>query len=198
MGKIEHRSAFDRAPIARCPARQRASVLFGLLAALSAAVISPAYAQDDQSDQLFEQNRTTYGDIGLIEVPSARMASDGELSLTAGDVNGGQWRVGLGFQLLPWLETSFRYSHIPDFFGKNLPLFDRSFGLKVRLFQETAYTPALAIGARDIVGTGVYGAEYVALSKRFWTFDFTAGLGWGRLASTDMFPNPLGIANPVL
>ena len=60
------------------------------------------------------------------------------------------------------------------------------------MFQETPYRPALAIGARDLIGTGVYGQEFVVLSKRFWNIDFTAGLGWGRLASTEMFPNPLG------
>jgi hypothetical protein len=194
VGKSEYRAASDRAPIARRLSRPLTILLFGWMA--TSVFLSPAYGQDDQTDELFEQNRTTYGDIGLIEMPSARMATDGELSLTAGDVNGSQWRVGLGFQLLPWLETSFRYSHIPHFLDDGDALFDRSFGVKVRLFQETAYTPALAIGARDIVGTGVYGEEYVALSKRFWDFDFTAGLGWGRLASTEMFPNPLGLIIP--
>ncbi|MBV9571798.1 MAG: YjbH domain-containing protein [Alphaproteobacteria bacterium] len=152
-----------------------------------------ARAQDVRDDELFEQNRTTYGDIGLIEVPSARMASDGQLSLTIGDVDTNMWRIGLGFQVLPWMEASFRYNHIPHFFDDGGPVFDRSFGLKVRLFPETAYTPAVAIGARDIVGTGVYGQEFVVLSKRFWDVDVTAGLGWGRLASTDMFDNPLGL-----
>ncbi|MBV8798697.1 MAG: YjbH domain-containing protein, partial [Alphaproteobacteria bacterium] len=159
--------------------------------------VATARADDIGNDEIFEQNRTTYGDIGLIEVPSARMAPDGQMSLTIGDINASQWRVGLGFQALPWLEASFRYSHIPHFFdadpqGVHQPLFDRSFGLKVRLFQETAYTPAFAIGARDIVGTGVYGQEFMVLSKRLWDVDFTAGLGWGRLASTEMFPNPFG------
>jgi hypothetical protein len=165
-----------------------------LLVCAGALALAPqiVVAQDSPDDLPFEVNRTTYGDIGLIEMPSARMAPDGEMSLTLGDVDLQQWRVGLGFQMLPWLETSFRYNHIPHFFDNNAPLYDRSFGLKVRLFQETAYTPAIAIGARDIVGTGVYGQEFVVLSKRLWDFDITAGLGWGRLASTEMFPNPLG------
>jgi len=151
---------------------------------------TPALADDDE---IFEQNRTTYGDMGILEMPSARMAPDGQVSLTVGDVDGTQWRITGGFQVLPWLEGTFRYSHIPHFFNDGGVLFDRSFGVKARLFQETAYTPAVAVGVRDLVGTGVYGAEYVVLSKRFWTVDFTAGLGWGRLASTEMFPNPLGV-----
>lgn len=151
-----------------------------------------AHAQNEYTDEVFEQNRTTYGDIGLLEMPSARMAPDGDMSLTLGDINATQWRVGLGFQMLPWLETSFRYSHIPNFFGNGQPLFDRSFGMKVRLFQETPYSPSVAIGARDIVGTGVFGQEFIVLSKRLWDVDLTAGLGWGRLASTEMFENPFG------
>ena len=144
----------------------------------------PAAADDDE---LFEQNRTTYGDMGILEMPSARMASDGQVSLTIGDLDGSQWRITGGFQVLPWLEGTFRYSHIPHFNRNGTePLYDRSFGMKLRLFQETAYTPAVAVGVRDLIGTGIYGAEYVVLSKRFWTVDFTAGLGWGRLASTEM------------
>lgn len=144
-------------------------------------------------DELFEQNRTTYGDLGILEMPSARMAPDGQVSLTIGDIDATQWRVTGGFQVLPWLEGTFRYSHIPHFFNSGDPVFDRSFGVKMRLFQETAYTPAVAVGVRDLIGTGIFGAEYVVLSKRFWTIDFTAGLGWGRLSSTEMFPNPFGI-----
>src|SRR6478672_1269106 len=166
---------------------------FGSAVLLGCLVTLPVLAQDDETDELFEQTRTTYGDLGLIEMPSARMAPDAQMALTIANVDPRQWRIGLGCQLLPWLETSFRYSHIPHFFGSGLPLYDRSFGLKVRLFQETPYTPALAIGARDIVGTGVYGQEFIVLSKRFWDFDFTGGLGWGRLASTEMFPNPFGV-----
>jgi hypothetical protein len=170
--------------------------LFACTALLLVVAFAPAaLAQDasyDYLDQPFQQNRTTYGDIGLIEVPSARMAPDGEMWLTGGALDSGQWRLSAGFQLLPWLETSFRYSHIPHFFNDGVVLYDRSFSVKARLFQETPWMPAVAIGARDLIGTGVFGAEYVVVSKRFWTVDFTAGLGWGRLASTGMFNNPLG------
>ncbi len=151
----------------------------------------PVSAKADD-DELFERTRTTYGDLGILEMPSARMAPDGEVAFTVGILNEDQWRLTAAFEILPWLEGTFRYSHIPHFFPDNDPLYDRSFGLKARLFQETAYTPAVAVGVRDLIGTGIYGAEYVVFSKRFWTVDFTAGLGWGRLASTDMFPNPLG------
>ncbi|HEX3652682.1 MAG TPA: YjbH domain-containing protein [Rhizomicrobium sp.] len=190
-----HQAEFHAAPTGARMVRLRVGAMSLLLGGTALAGFPfSAYAQNDQpTDVPFEQqNFTTYGDVGLMEMPSARMAPDGQMSLTIGDVDGQMWRVGLGFQVLPWLETSFRYSHIPHFFDDGGAVFDRSFGLKIRLFQETPYTPSLAIGARDIIGTGVFGQEYVVMSKRFWDIDFTAGLGWGRLASTGMFTNPLG------
>ena len=45
---------------------------------------------------------------------------------------------------------------------------------------------------RDLIGTGVYGAEYLVASKQIWDFDLSAGLGWGRLADNNTFTNPFG------
>jgi hypothetical protein len=132
--------------------------------------------------------RDTYGEVGMLEIPTARMADDGQLSLTFGALKN-TTRFSLGFQIFPWLEGSFRYSSISKFNGHETD-FDRSFGLRARLFQETRYTPDVVFGVRDIVGTGVYGAEYFAATKRIWDFDVTGGIGWGRLAGNEMFDNP--------
>lgn len=137
--------------------------------------------------------RTTYGDLGLLDMPSARMAPDGEIAVTVGSLQGSQ-RYNFSFQAFPWLEGSFRYSHIANFPAPGVPpgfsLFDRSLGLKMRLLQEDDILPEFSIGVRDLLGTGVYGAEYMAASKRIWDFDFTIGAGWGRLADTGAVPNP--------
>ena len=42
-----------------------------------------------------------------------------------------------------------------------------------------------------MVGTGVFGSEYIVGSKRFGNTDVTFGLGWGRLAGEGSFANPL-------
>ena len=47
--------------------------------------------------------------------------------------------------------------------------------------------PAVALGINDLIGTGVYSGEYLVASKRFGNFDFSLGIGWGRLASTNSF-----------
>lgn len=140
------------------------------------------------SDEGASPFRDTYGEVGMLEIPTARMADDGQLSLTLGALKN-TTRFSFGFQIFPWLEGSFRYSSIDNFNG-NTTDFDRSFGLRARLFQETEYTPDVVFGMRDIVGTGIYGAEYFAATKRIWDFDLTAGLGWGRLAGNEMFDNP--------
>ncbi len=113
------------------------------------------------------------------------MASDGELALTIGDL-GDKQRYSLSFQALPWLDASFRFSRV----GKTW--YDRSFGLKVRLVRESADFPDVSVGLRDILGTGVYSAEYVVASKHIGDFDVTAGLGWGRMADNAVFSNPFG------
>lgn len=121
------------------------------------------------------------------------MAPDGELAFTFGQV-GRQQRFALNFGALPWLEASFRYSHVVGRFPgyDTLHYYDRSFGLKVRLMKEGAVLPDVSVGIRDILGTGVYGSEYVVASKRIGDFDLTGGIGWGNLADTMALSNPLG------
>ena len=133
--------------------------------------------------------RTTYGDLGLLDMPSARMAPDGEVAVTVGSLQGSQ-RYNFSFQAFPWLEGSFRYSKIADYQVPGFSLFDRSLGLKVRLLKEGDILPDFSIGVRDLLGTGVYASEYMVANKRLWDFDFTLGAGWGRLADTNALPNP--------
>ena len=142
----------------------------------------------------FPLPRTTFGSIGMIEMPSARMAPDGELDFSTSFSQNLQ-RYSLGFQMLPWLELDFRYSLLHKFhLDPNLHQYaDRSFGLAIRLAREGEYTPAISFGIRDLVGTGIYSAEYLAATKRVLdNFDFTLGLGWGELSQADPIANPLG------
>ncbi len=132
-----------------------------------------------------------YGGVGLLDMRNARFMPDGDVSLGV-DVKQPDNRVALTFQALPWLEATFRYAidyALPP--EGQRALYDRSFDLKFRLFQETEYTPQVALGFQDIVGTGIYSAEYLVASKKAGPLDFTLGMGWGRLASRPAFENPL-------
>lgn len=170
--------------------KDRRKAFARLLAALGI-VVAPGSARaagifDDQPWQI----RDMYGEVGLIDMPSARMADDGQITVSASALKDAQ-RYGFSFQVLPWLSGSFRYSHLSNYNHSSYN--DRSFGMKLRLLEESEFLPDFSLGIRDIIGTGVYGSEYLVASKRiFRDFDITAGVGWGRLASSGALTNPIG------
>lgn len=132
-----------------------------------------------------------YGMTGGIDMPSARMQPDGQLSMSASGFGPTQ-RLSLSFQALPWLEGSFRYARTSDFRVAGATRFDRSLDLKFRLFEETDYIPEIALGFRDILGTGVLAGEYLVATKEVVPgLDVTGGIGWGRLGGVNGFTNPL-------
>ena len=128
--------------------------------------------------------------IDLIDMPDARMAPDGEISVGASFFQNTE-RYNFDFQALPWLATSFVYSGLEHFNGGYPVYWDRSFRIKARLFNETQITPAISVGIDDLIGTQIYGGEYLVASKQFGKFDATLGIGWGDLGSTGLFRNPL-------
>jgi hypothetical protein len=147
-------------------------------------------ASRSQSLQPPSLPRNNFGGAGMIEMPSARFAHDGELSFGASFFKNTQ-HYNLGYEIFPWLEGSFRYSGLQHFDPLYPVYYDRSFALKMRLWDETNFWPALAIGANDVVGTGAYSGEYLVTSKHFGPIDATLGIGWGRLSSAGQFQNPL-------
>lgn len=169
------------------------SITWGLMAGCAGAALLSAAANTPNWPG--PQPLNTYGHTGLLEMPSARMMEDGEIAATIATAPEA-FRTALTFQVFPWLEAAFRYSRVRNYFSlidpakSNPDLLDRSFSLKVKLLSETEYLPAVAIGLNDIVGTGIYGGEYIVASKNWGDFDFTLGMGWGRLGSVGMFRNP--------
>ena len=126
-----------------------------------------------------------FGVVGLIGTPTARMSADGILTTTAA-IESRSNSYAWTYQITPWLEGAFRYT------GSNDWLFwDRNYEAKARLWSERKYLPQVAVGIRDIVGTGHWGSEYLVASKEVGNFDFTLGVGWGRLAGKGDFNNPL-------
>jgi hypothetical protein len=150
----------------------------------------PTTAQAQQTAPL-PLTRNLLGTAGLIDMPSARMADDGTLSAGASYMKNIQ-HYNLGFQALPWLEASFRYSGLAHFDPAYPVYWDRSFGMKLRLANEGAWMPEIALGINDMIGTGIYSGEYVVATKQFGDFDATFGLGWGRYGGNNTVRNPLG------
>ena len=127
-----------------------------------------------------------FGVTGLIDIPTARMSADGTLTATAA-IQSRTNSYAVTYQAMPWLEGTFRYT------GWNQAnyTYDRNYEAKIRLWEEQEYLPQVAVGIRDLVGTGLWGSEYVVASKAVGDFDFTLGMGWGRLAGNGDINNPL-------
>lgn len=171
-------------------------------AALSLLLSSPALAQSDERVLRFAQPEgprgtvNTYGIPGLIDMPTALVRPDGELSFTSGYFGAGVLKNTISFQIAPRLFGSFRYSAISNFDGLGNQLLDRSFTLQYQLADETRYLPSVAVGLNDFLGTGVFSSEYVVLAKTLSPrLRVTGGIGWGRLGGVNGFTNPLGVLN---
>ncbi|WP_425043072.1 YjbH domain-containing protein [Primorskyibacter sp. S87] len=145
-------------------------------------------------DSVRAQNLSTYGTPGLIDMPSAEVLPTANLAFT-GAAFKDTARGTITFQMLPWVYGSFRYSYIKDFNrGGAESRYDRSFDIHFRLREETARGPAIGVGFRDFGGTGIYGSEYVVLTKTFAErWKVTGGMGWGRLGQRNSFKNPLAV-----
>ncbi|MDQ2094006.1 YjbH domain-containing protein [Rhodalgimonas zhirmunskyi] len=149
-------------------------------------------------EPLLTRSKNMYGTpSGLIDMPTAEMAPDGELATTLSYWSN-QSRTMLTFQILPRLSGTFRYSALRDYRpGRGIPgatvypnssYYDRSFDVSYLLLKEGKYRPAVAIGLRDLIGTGLYGSEYIVATKSFSDrLRFTGGIGWGRLGSYNSF-----------
>lgn len=146
----------------------------------------PRYTQND------------FGGVGLLQTPTARMAPAGELSATASRADPYS-RYSLSMQPFEWLEGSFRYTAITNRkYGTEALSGDQSFkdkaiDLKARLWEESHWAPQIALGARDIGGTGLFSSEYFVANKRYGNLDFSLGLAWGYLGNRGDFSNPLAI-----
>jgi len=164
-----------------------ASLLALALALAAAPAAAPVAAQDRGVTY------TLYGTPGLLEMPSAISADDGEFAGTVGYF-GGQLRNSFTVQVTPRFSGTFRYSNVSDYTDEGEAFFDRSFDLRYRFTDEGRYTPLIAVGLQDFLGTGLYAGEYVVATKTLGdSVRVTAGLGWGRFGSAGGFTNPLGI-----
>jgi len=108
---------------------------------------------------------SNYGTIGLIQVPSARMLSEGNLALSWTS-NSPYKRGSVVAYPFSWLEVSYQYTDIDNALYSDVPLFsgsqtfkDKSFSAKVRLLSENLYRPEVSLGFRELAGTGVISSE---------------------------------------
>lgn len=146
-------------------------------------------------------SQTTYGGIGLIETPTARFSDDGEF-LFGLSTDAPYNRLYAKVQFFPWLESVLRYTEgtyinyhgscsSPSKCSNRQTWKDKGIDLKFRILEEKRLTPEIALGLYDLGGTGAYSSEFIVATKNYNNFDFTFGLGWGRLAGVDHIQNPV-------
>lgn len=145
---------------------------------------------DELSDPPFTYSQSDFGGVGLMQMPTARMMPDGGLAGGITD-NDDYTHYTASLQLFSWLETTVRYTQVHHMLYSNDSGFsggtdytDKSFDAKLKLLNESYWLPQVAVGARDIGGTGLFDGEFVAASKRYHNFDFTLGVGWGYIGNS--------------
>lgn len=164
----------------------RSLVAVSVAAALS---YSPLVKADTAS-------QSDFGGVGLMQMPTARFADYGTLTGLYYD-NEEYRRLAVSLQLLPWLETTIRYNDIrpirysadPNFSGDQTGK-DKGFDAKIRLLKESYWLPQVAVGWRDLAGTGIFASEYIVASKQFGPVDVTLGLGFGYMGNRENIDNP--------
>jgi len=129
-------------------------------------------------------------------MPSARFMPEGSLAFSW-NKNEPYLRGSIVAYPFSWMEASYQYTDINNALYSDVPEFsgsqsykDKSFDFKFRLLKETDLLPEVAIGARDVAGTGVFSSEYLVFNKRFNNLDLTLGIGWGTLSENNI-KNPL-------
>jgi len=143
---------------------------------------------------LVAANTNSYGVLGYIQTPSAYTFRESSLSFT---LKRGvpDRKFILTLSPFDWLDASVFYADItgeiyPGGFPQSYK--DKGFNIKFRIKEEDSL-PAIAMGANDIAGTGLFSSEYIVLSKSKGRFTVSAGIGWGKYNDGAIFTNPLGI-----
>ncbi len=125
------------------------------------------------------------GQTGMIAMPDGRIGPDGTWRI--GGSNSSPYLSGwTSVSLLPRLEFTGRFTRLED-----VPAFgpgslygsdkDKSFDLKLLLLKESALLPAVSVGTQDFLGTKLFDAQYLAMSKRFGQIDASVGVGRDRI-----------------
>lgn len=136
----------------------------------------------------------SFGQIGLIQTPSANTKPEGTVSLilNRNDI----WKFGtLSVSPFDWLEAGYFYYRPSDLIWEgNLVrghYLDKGFNVKFAYKNKNNLFPNIAIGLDDFAGTGFFSREYIVSSKQIQNFNVSLGIGWGKYVGENSFKNPL-------
>ncbi len=142
-----------------------------------------------------QPSSSNYGLTGLLEIPNARFMKEASLKFNFSSSYPNEY-TSIVASPFEWMEASYRYAEIktekygPSSYSGNQSLKDKGFDVKFRLFKEAYLMPSIAVGFRDLAGTGLFSSEYIVASKRINNLDLSLGLGWGLLGLENSISNP--------
>ncbi|GCF91241.1 MULTISPECIES: YjbH domain-containing protein [Shewanella] len=146
-------------------------------------------------------SQSDFGGVGLMQMPTGRMAPEGEFNF-ATSYNSEYQHFSASVQLFSWFETTVRYTQVQDIpyssdpsFSGNSKYTDKGIDFKIRLLDESYWLPETSIGIRDFGGTGLFDGEFIAATKRVGPVDFTLGIGWGYIGNSSNLTNKNGSDN---
>ena len=151
---------------------------------------------DDYYQYKVKPSPSNYGNTGILEVPSARIDKPATLRINYSSSYPIE-HTSMTATPFSWLEATYRYTEVenrlygPRSYSGNQSFKDKGFDLKLGILQESYYIPKVAVGIRDLAGTGLFSSEYFVASKAINNFDFTLGIGWGVLGKDSNISNPL-------
>lgn len=167
------------------------------LARLTLSLLAIATTTAVHAQQAPVPTASEWGNIGLLQTPTARMAEEGDMAFTASHTSPYS-RYTFAMQPFPWLEGAFRYISVAnrrygsEALSGDQNYKDKSIDFKIRLWRESRWLPEVAFGMRDVGGTGLFSSEYLVANKRFGPVDASLGLATGYLGNRGDFSNPLG------
>ena len=152
----------------------------------------------NKNDYLIDNSFNSFGQVGLIQIPSAESKPEGTISfiLNKNDM----WKVGtLTVSPFDWLEASYFYYRPSDlrWSGNNRKghYLDKGFNVKFIYRPKNYSLPNIAIGLDDFAGTGYFTKEYIVATKKINKFKITLGNGWGNFAGENSYTNPLSFVS---
>lgn len=145
---------------------------------------APAFA-----DEGYFSSTSDNGLTGIFETPTARIMDENTFRVFYSQAKPYR-NYGAAVSLYGRLELSGRFTEI---MGDNMSEKDDEYwagygnykdkfvAAKFRLRKESKYLPEISLGVSDPHGTKLYGAQYFVMSKQLYPFDFSFGMGLGRL-----------------
>lgn len=147
--------------------------------------------------QVIAATPNNHGQSGYINMPSASVEADGTLSMgySFDKPYGDLWASAT---VLPFLQMTGRYisiNGIPGFtnasnaYGSGYGRYkDKILDLKLKLWDETAWLPSVAVGQLDLFGTEIFNGRYIVATKTFGSSkNLEASIGYGRKRPEGMF-----------